>query len=156
MTIAEQIQDELGNEWIPTIYEKKIRKQRTRLYELDVPQKENRTSILHTLLGVELKVGKKRFAAPDLSTARYLTIFARIGTSEFAIPYDISKISMVADELESSWQKMLLLIEKKSKGKTAQVKGRLRASVIRRMRVQIEDIGGGPVMPKFDTKTRQR
>ena len=47
----------------------------------------------------------------------YLQVFARIGCQEVAIPYDITKISTIADDLESSWQKILLLFESETKDK---------------------------------------
>jgi hypothetical protein len=55
---------------------------------------------------IELKVGRQRMLCPDLATARYLAVFARLGAKAIAIPYDITKISQIADELESSWHRM--------------------------------------------------
>ncbi len=74
-----------------------------------------RVVIQHTLLGVELKLGRKRLLCPDLATARYLSVFARIGCQDVAVPYDITKISHLADELESSWYRMLLLADQEAK-----------------------------------------
>src|SRR6185295_4571008 len=105
MDVAAEIRAELGDEWLPAIYSSKVRSQRTRSYKLDVPKRENAPQIQYTLLGIELKVARKRFACPDLATARYLRVFARLGCGEFAVPYDISTISGVADELETSWQR---------------------------------------------------
>src|SRR5213083_2899359 len=112
MDVAAEIRAELGNDWLPTIYSAKVRSQRTRSYKLDIARRQNTPQIQYTLLGIELKVGRKRFACPDLATARYLRVFARLGCSEFAIPYDITRISGVADELETSWQRILLVLEK--------------------------------------------
>lgn len=156
MTVIAEIRENLSEAWIPEIYEQKIRSQRTRSHELDVPKKENRAVIQHTLLGVELKVGNKRFSCPDLSTARYLQIFARLGCTDIAIPYDISKISSLADELDSSWHKMLLLVAKETEGKTAAVRGRLKAGLIREIRQEIIEIGAGELMPEFKKSTKQR
>ena len=110
MDIAAEICASLADEWLPTIYREKIRPQRTRSVSIDVPERENEAGIQYTLLGIELKVGKQRFTCPDLATARYMRIFARIGCREFAVPYDITKISTVADDLETSWQRILLLL----------------------------------------------
>ncbi len=156
MEIAGEIKARLGDEWLPTIYREKVRTQRTRAHRLEVARRENRALIQHTLLGIELKVGNKRFACPDLSTARYLQIFARFGCQEVAVPYDITKISTLADELESSWHKSLLLLEAAVKDKTPSVKGRMRGALIKEMRDEIEKIGAGSLMPEFKQTTKQR
>jgi hypothetical protein len=153
---SSEMKERLAGEWLPSIYEKKVRSQRTRAYKHLVPQRENRATIQHTLLGIELKVGDRRFACPDLSTARYLQIFARLGCREVAVPYDITKISHVADELESAWQKALLFWRAASRKKSPQVKGKLRANLIKRMRNEIKEIGAGAAMPEFNQNTKQR
>lgn len=156
MEITTDIREKLGAEWLPEIYRAKVRTQRTRAHRLEIPEKENRAVIQHTLLGIELKVGNQRLACPDLSTARYLQIFARLGCQEVAVPYDITKISTLADELESSWQKILLLFENSIKTKIASAKGRLRSSLIKEIRTEIEEIGAGSLMPEFKQSTKQR
>ena len=156
MDIATDIREKLGAEWLPEIYRAKVRTQRTRAHQLEVPEKENRALIQHTLLGVELKVGTHRFSCPDLSTARYLQIFARLGCQAVAVPYDITKISTLADELESSWQKSLLLLESAATDKTAPVKGRMRSGLIKEIRQEIDEIGAGSLMPEFKQSTKQR
>ena len=156
MEIAAEIKENLGDEWLPAIYLEKVRTQRTRAHRLEVALRENRAVIQHTLLGIELKVGNKRFACPDLSTARYLQVFARLGCQEVAVLYDISKISTLADELESSWHKSLLLLEEAAKTKTPSVKGRMRSALIKEMRDEIAEIGAGSLMPEFKQSTKQR
>ncbi len=156
MSLVNEIKENLNTEWIPRIYEDKIRSQRTRSHKLDIPRKENKAIIQHTLLGVELKVGNKRFSCPDLSTARYLQVFAWLGCQEIAVPYDITKISSLADELESSWHKMLLLVDRETSNKSPAVRGRLRAGLIREARHQIDEIGAGELMPEFKKSTKQR
>lgn len=151
MSIASEIREELAGEWIPLIYAEKIRPQRTRSVPLDVPEKENDANILHTLLGVELKVGKRRFACPDLATARYMQVFARIGCREFAVPYDITKISSLADELETAWHKAFLLL-----GQKKPVNARTRSSLIKEIRTELSGIGAGNAMPEFAKSTKQR
>ncbi len=79
MTVAESIKEKLGEEWLPALYKSKVRPQRTRAHTLEIPKRENRAVVQHTLLGIELEVGNRRFQCPDLSTARYLQIFARLG-----------------------------------------------------------------------------
>jgi hypothetical protein len=153
---ADQIRTKLASAWIADIYGQKVRALRTRAFHLEIAEKENRTEIMHTLLGVELKVGHRRFACPDLATARYLQVFARLGCRDFAIPYDITKISSVADELETSWHQTLLHLEQETRGQSPPIKGRFRAAVVRKLREEIAEIGPGEAMPVFDRPTRQR
>lgn len=156
MDTVNEIREKLSAEWLPEIYRAKVRTQRTRAHRIEINQRENRAIIQHTLLGVELKVGNQRFSCPDLSTARYLQIFARLGCQSVAVPYDITKISTLADELESSWQKSLLLIDDQAKEKSAAVKSRLRSGLIKAMREEIDEIGAGSLMPEFKQSTKQR
>jgi hypothetical protein len=151
MDIAAEICAQLADEWLPRIYREKVRSQRTRSYHLEIPVRENRAEIQYTLLGIELKVGKHRFACPDLATARYLRVFARIGCRDFAVPYDISLISGIADELETAWQRVLIFAEAKVPGDVAALR-----SLIKTMRVEIMSIGPGDAMPLFDRETQQR
>jgi len=156
MEIVREIREKLGAEWLPKIYQTKVRTQRTRAHHLEIPKRENLAIIQHTLLGVELKVGSRRFSCPDFSTARYLQIFARLGCQEVAVPYDITKISTLADELESSWQRILLLLEESAKEKTPSVRGRMRSGLIKEIRDEINEIGAGSLMPEFKQSTKQR
>jgi len=137
----------LGELWIPQIYRDQVRPKRTRSFLLDVPVRENSPEIFHTLLGIELKIGKVRIATPDLATARYLCVFARLGCPEIAVPYDISKISAIADLLETGWQRMNLMLQ----GATT----RTRNLAIKTIREEIAAIGAGEAMPQFDTPTRR-
>lgn len=156
MDIAVEIRDRLQENWLPEIYRQQIRPLRTRAFRLDIEPRENKTEIQHTLLGVELKVGNKRIACPDLSTARYLQVFARLGCSEIAVPYDITKISHLADELESSRQRILLLFNESAGEKQASAKGRQRSNLIKEIRKELDEIGAGELMPQFRQTTKQR
>jgi hypothetical protein len=151
-----KVRDEIGQEWLSTLYQTKVRTLRTRAYKMPLKERDHSTEIQHTLLGVELKVGNIRLSCPDLATARFIQVFARIGCTEIAIPYDISKISVLADELESAWQKLLLLIEKATENKTAQIRSRVRATLARDLRTEIMEIGAGALMPEFKTSTKQK
>lgn len=153
MTSVEEIKREMADEWLPPLYAEKVRTLRTRAYSLDIPERENRVEIMHTLLGIELKVGRTRFSCPDLATARYIRIFARSGCREFAIPYDITRISSIADELETAWQRLMLLLAAKVSSADAK---RVRAQVIKAVRVGIDEIGPGDKMPEFRQSTKQR
>src|SRR5206468_3583341 len=108
---AAQVKAELKDTWLPHLYRDRILSKRTRSYHFEGLTNKSRVEIQHTLLGVELKVGRRRLLCPDLATARYLSIFARAGCEKLAVPYDITRISQLADELESSWHRMFLLVE---------------------------------------------
>ena len=149
MDAASEIKTKLRTDWIPTIYAEQVRTQSTRSVSFDIPEKENEAEILYTLLGIELKVGNKRFACPDLATARYLRIFARLGARQFAVPYDITRISVIADEMETAWQRLLLLIDTETKGSSAQTRGRIRSAILRDLRTELAEIGAGEAMPEF-------
>jgi len=154
--LLDKIRSDLGEDWLPELYRVKVRPQRTRAYLLEVRNPENSPDILHTLLGIELKIGKRRVTCPDLATARYLRVFARLGCREFAVPYDISKISRIADEFETSWHRTLLVAAELTARRPPRSAGLIRRKLILRMRDEIAVIGAGEPMPAFDTKTRQR
>ena len=108
------------------------------------------------VLGVELKVGRKRLLCPDLATARYLSVFARLGAKDVAVPYDITKISQLADELESTWYRMLWLVDQEAKAKSTSFKNRVRGSLVAEIRAELAAAGAGTKIPEFKlTKTRQ-
>ena len=153
---AQLIQEQLGESWLPRIYRERILKLRTRSYHFDSAKPAARVDIQHTLLGVELKVGRKRLLCPDLATARYLSVFARLGCKDVAVPYDITKISHLADELESSWYRMFLLVEQEARAESTRFKGRLRGLLIAKIRAEIEEAGPGTRVPEFRQTTKQR
>jgi hypothetical protein len=156
MDIVADIRSSLSDEWLPTIYEERIRSQRTRSVRIDIDERENAAEIQYTLLGIELKVGNRRFACPDLATARYMRVFARIGCIAFAIPYDITQISAAADSLETSWQRMLLVLSGQTSGRPGRSVSQVRSKLIRSVREAIAEMGAGEIMPDFDRKTKQR
>lgn len=149
MDIVCEVRERLSDEWLPTIYRERIRAQRTRAFHLDIRATRQSAEIFYTLLGIELKVGRRRFGCPDLATARYLRVFARIGCCDFAIPYDITRIAPAADELEISWQKALLIVEEMTKSEPRAVKQRRLAVVASSVRREINKIGAGELMPEF-------
>src|SRR5689334_15343435 len=152
---AEQIRERLGDAWLPRIYRDRILKLRTRSYHFDIAGVPKRIVIQHTLLGVELKLGRKRLLCPDLATARYLSVFARLGCRDVAVPYDITRISQLADELESSWYRMLLLVDQEARAKTASFRSRVRGALVARIRAEINEAGAGPKVPEFKQSTRR-
>lgn len=154
--IVAEIEKMLAESQIGVIYRDRILTARTRRYELKPGSKNADVEILHTLLGIELKIGKKRLLCPDLATARYLSVFARIGAEAVAVPYDITQISRLADDLESSWYRMLTLGEHLTAGRTEQLRRRVIGQVILRQREMIRELGGGALIPQFVQETRQR
>ena len=153
---VQKIQEQLGETWLPRIYRERILKLRTRSYQFENEKPSVRILIQHTLLGVELKVGRRRMLCPDLATARYLSVFARLGCKAVAVPYDITKISHLADELESSWYRMLLLVEQEARTESTRFRGRLRGLLLAKIRSEIEEAGAGTRVPEFRQSTKQR
>ena len=153
---AAQIREQLGDAWLSRIYRERILKLRTRSYHFELAGAAKRIVIQHTLLGVELKLGRKRLLCPDLATARYLSVFARLGCPDVAVPYDITRISQLADELESSWYRMLLLVDQEARAKSAPFRSRVRGSLVAQLRAEINEAGAGPKVPEFKQSTRRR
>lgn len=153
---AQNIKEQLAETWLPRIYRERILKLRTRSYHFEGMNPSARVIIQHTLLGVELKIGRRRLLCPDLATARYLSVFARLGCKAVALPYDITKISHLADELESSWYRMLLLVEQEGKAESTRFKARVRGLLVAKIRADIEEAGPGTRVPEFKQSTKQR
>jgi hypothetical protein len=154
--LALEVSRQLGAMSIGAIYRDKIRSQRTRQYELRAPAKRSPVDVLHTLLGIELKIGNRRLLCPDLATARYLLVFARLGCQTIAIPYDITQISRIADELESSWHRMVLLIDHLAEGRSERLRSKVQRRLIDETRAAISQMGAGSKFPEFNQSTRQR
>jgi hypothetical protein len=153
---AEQVKNELSETWLPRIYSGRILKMRTRSYSFGALPRKARVEIQHTLLGVELKVGQRRLLCPDLATARYLSVFARAGCQEVAVPYDITSVSRLADELESSWHRMLLLADHKTVQRSDSFRTRIHGLLIAKLRSEIAASGPGTPIPEFKESTKQR
>ena len=152
--LVSEIQEAMGETWLPRIYRDRILKMRTRSYEFAALPANPAPQIHHTLLGIELKVGRRRMLCPDLATARYLSVFARAGCRTVAIPYDITRISHVVDELESSWHRMFLLADQLA-GSSASA-ARIRKMLIARVREEVTAAGPGPRNPEFEQNTKKR
>lgn len=154
--LVAEIQKLLGEQLIATIYRDCTCPLRTRSYQLNAPVKAVPVEIMHTLLGIELKIGKRRLLCPDLATARYLAVFARLGVTAVAIPYDITQISHLADQLESSWYRMLTLTEHLTAERSSRMRGRVFGALVKGQRQQIAELGAGPAIPQFIQNTKQR
>ena len=154
--VAALVKARLGELWLPQLYQTLIKTKRTRAVPLPVPARVNATEIWHTLLGIELQVGQRRIACPDLATARYLAVFARLGCPAAALPYDITQVSHLADELESAWQRMLLLVNEAAGSRGPGFLTRARSRLAREIREEIDTMGAGPSVPEFRQNTKQR
>jgi hypothetical protein len=152
--IVAEIRRMIGEHSIETVYEQRVLTQRTRRYDLS--GRGSRVDVLHTLLGIELKVGEKRLLCPDLATARYLSVFARLGCESLAVPYDITQVSRLADELESSWHRMMLLVDHLTSGRSERLRAVVRRRLVGDIRERIAELGSGARYPQFDQSTRQR
>ena len=155
---VEEVKRLLGEQWVPRIYGGRILQMRTRSHKLVGREGRAKAAVVvqHTLLGVELKVGNYRMSCPDLATARYLAVFARAGCPAVAVPYDITRISVLADELESAWHRMLLLVEHVAGERTAAFRSRVRSALVREVRREITEAGAGTAVPQFNQNTKQR
>lgn len=154
--LAAEVRERLGEDWPPRVYRERILPLRTRAHSVPVAAKNAAVEVQHTLLGIELKVGRRRVSCPDFATARYLSFFARAGVANAAVPYDITKISRLADDLESAWQRTLLLADHLAEGRPDSFRARVRAATIREVRREIEEAGAGTAVPAFNQNTRQR
>ncbi len=154
--LVAEIRERLGDDWPPRIYRERILPLRTRSHAVPAPKRGAGVEVQHTLLGIELKVGRRRVSCPDLATARYLAVFARAGVGNVAVPYDITKISHLADELESAWQRMLLLADFLTEGRSPPSRARARTAAAKAARGEIEEAGAGTAVPQFNQNTSQR
>ena len=152
----QQIETQMGGSWLARIYRERILKMRTRAYHFPALSRRSQPEIHHTLLGIELKAGSHRMLCPDLATARYLAVFVRIGAGAVAVPYDITTISAVADQLESSWHRMLLLADELTKDESAALRTRFRRQLIGKVSAEIANAGPGRTVPEFRQSTRQK
>lgn len=151
-----EVRERLGEEWPPRVYRERILPLRTRAHAVPVGARNAGVEVQHTLLGIELKVGRRRVSCPDFATARYLSVFARAGVARVAVPYDITKISRLADDLESAWQRTLLLADHLTEGRADSFRSRVRSAALREVKREIEEAGAGTAVPAFNQNTRQR
>jgi len=154
--LVNRIRTELGEQSISALYEDLVLSGRSRQYQLDAERRGGQTEIMHTLLGVELKIGRRRLLCPDLSTARYLEVFARLGVDLIAVPYDISQISRIADEFDRAWHRALLLVEHFALGRSDRLRNKVQKTLLDQTRAEINRLGAGTKIPVFNQNTKQR
>ncbi len=146
----------LGNQTVARLYREQVRNTRTRSYQLGAPRKLARVEVLDTLLGIELKIGRRRLLCPDRATARFLAVFARLGVDEVAVPYDITQVARLSGVFELAMEQMLATLESATAGMNTRMKSRIRNVFIGGQRDEINQAGAGPAIPVFDQSTRQR
>ena len=154
--LVAEVRERLGEDWPPRLYRERILSLRTRAHSVPAAARNAAVEVQHTLLGIELKVGRRRVSCPDFATARYLSVFARAGVAHVAVPYDITKISRLADDLESAWQRTLLLADHVTEGRAPSFRARVRSATFKEVRREIEEAGAGTAVPAFNQNTRQR
>ena len=154
--LASTILAELDQGLVSRFYTERVRTLRTRRYHLGVGGFQLRVEVLYTLLGIELKIGRRRLLCPDRATADFLSVFARLGVDEIAVPYDITQIASLAEMLQAAWQRMLSVIESQTSSESLRMRSRVRNLVLASERDAILAAGAGPSRPEFDQTTRQR
>lgn len=60
--------------------------------------------IQHTFLGFEVKMLNRRVTCPDITTARFLKIFAALGSPSVRIPYDPTVTARLLPDLERAFE----------------------------------------------------
>ena len=111
------IQEEI--EKLGRAYGEEVLSGRTRVVSL--PGRKCEPRILNTFLGLELQVAQKRITCPDMSTARYLRIFAEVPSVR--APYDATLTTCVLPQLEQSLKRIKdLLLEENLNRKQHQSK----------------------------------
>jgi len=85
-------------------YKDEVLSGRTRVVSL--PGRKCEPRILNTFLGFELQVARKRITCPDMSTARYLRIFAEVGMPSVRAPYDPTLTTCVLPQLEQALKRI--------------------------------------------------
>ena len=151
-----QLREALDGEWPAEIYRSEVLSGKTRSFEFTNLVRPRAVQIAHTLLGIELKLGRQRIHVPDLATARYLAVFAQLGVPKVAVPYDITRISAIADRLESACQRLLLLADHLTRALAPSSGPALRRRVLRELRTELTGLGSGERYPHFEIKERLR
>jgi len=126
------IQEEIAK--LGRTYGEEVLSERTRVVSL--PGRKCEPRILNTFLGFELQVAQKRITCPDMSTARYLRIFAEVGMPSVRAPYDPTLTTCVLPQLEQALRKIKdLLLEEDLDRKQHQSKLR---NIYRKIRDQLK------------------
>lgn len=87
-----------------SIYSEKVLATRTRRIEL--LGRKCDPQIIKGFLGYELKLQRRRITCPDMVTARYLRVFAKLGAAAIEIPYNPAETASIVPELEDQLQRI--------------------------------------------------
>lgn len=154
--LLEELRRRMGNDLVSAIYRERVKPLRTRSFDLKPVPRGAEVAVMNTLLGIELKIGRRRILCPDQATARYLAVFARLGVESVAVPYDITQIAKLAGDLEEAFSRMLFVASSAAANRTDRVRTRVVNSLLRLERDDIVALGAGPAVPEFNQNTRQR
>ena len=154
--IADEVRLVLASGSIDILYRDRVLSTRTRQFALPRANSDVNVEVIHTLLGIELKIGKRRLLCPDYPTARYLSIFARLGGGQVAVPYDITAISTIADEMESSLQLMFLIADLLTNERSPRIRASVKIRLATIIRERIAQLGAGSKFPEFLPPRRRR
>lgn len=91
-------------ETIQHLYCNRVLSQQTR--QVSLLGRKCTPQLMYTFLGFELKLSHKRITCPDMTTARYLMIFAELGMSRVALPYDPVRTARLLPELEKAFGRL--------------------------------------------------
>ena len=133
----QEVREALEGDWPAEIYRVEVLSGRIRAFRFSRTPRWRRIQILHSLLGIELKLGCQRINVPDLATARYLAIFARLGVRNVAVPYDITRIAVIADRLEGAHRRLLVLVDHLTRSATPSAAHSFRRRVLRELRADL-------------------
>ena len=146
--ILAEIERSQAESFLPRIYAERVLSQRTRRFKLPAARTGAPVEIQESLLGVEVKTGRHRIICPDRETARYIAVFVQLGCKEIAIPYDITKVSELAERIEESWSQTLKLAKEfcNEGNQTSRITP---VRVLSALRERLEREGAGPNFPLF-------
>jgi hypothetical protein len=83
----------------------------TRVRRIELLGRKCNARIIHTLLGYELVLGRKRLTCPDMITARYLRLFGQTGMRNILIPYNPVETARILPALEAAFARLSSLIK---------------------------------------------
>lgn len=86
------------------IYRDSILTQKTR--QVQLLGRKCTPRLLKTFLGYEVQLNRKRITCPDLTTARYVELFAQIGSKAVRIPYDPTRTAAVLPVLDQAFESL--------------------------------------------------
>ncbi len=151
-----QLRQALDRDWPPEIYRSEVLSSGIRRFQFNRTPRSRAIHIVQNLLGIELTLGHQRISVPDLGTARYLAVFARLGVRNVAIPYDITRIPKIADRLEGAYQRLLLQIDYLTRSASPRSAQSLRQRAFRQLRADFRALESADGHPQSGRVQRSR